>query len=175
MIVLGLMLCTGINFMIKLSRSGWNNVIIFAVMGFILIINATHDDVFSSKKAPLSEQQVLGSNAVLPTLNINQELMVERVGKNWRSTPNRVKGQALTQMMRSWQQLEGQVANAPNNADLKLALVVIIETADTSQPTRLHLLATDTELLVFNDLSQQWFSLPLALYSQLLPDAVFTE
>ena len=32
--------------MAKLSRAGWNNVIIFAVMGFILIINATNKNVF---------------------------------------------------------------------------------------------------------------------------------
>ncbi|MGB1199287.1 MAG: hypothetical protein ACPG46_09570 [Thalassotalea sp.] len=161
--------------MIKLSRSGWNNVIIFAVMGFILIINATHENVFSSKETQPTEQFVLGDNAVLLTLKINQVIAIERVGRNWRATPERITGQALTQMMRSWQQLEGQIINPPDGIDLKLALAVTIETAASTPAIKLSLLATDAELLLFNQQSNRWFSLPIALYSQLLPDAIFNE
>ncbi|GAA5135117.1 hypothetical protein [Thalassotalea piscium] len=161
--------------MIKLSRSGWNNVIIFAVMGFILLINVTNKNVFSSKEKQQSEQFVLGKNAVLLTLAIGQEISIERVGRNWRATPERISGQALTQMMRSWQQLEGQVVSEPEGADLKLALMITAEVADNPKTINLSLLATDAELLVYSSDQELWFALPLALYNQLLPDAVFTD
>ena len=161
--------------MIKLSRSGWNNVIIFTVMGFILLINVTNKNVFTSKENQASEQFVLGADAVLLTLSINHELSIERLGRNWRATPERISGQALSQMMRSWQLLEGQVVNAPKGVDLKLALVIIVEVADIPQAINLSLIATDYELLIYNQVTQLWFSLPIELYSQLLPDAVFTD
>ncbi|XQW85271.1 hypothetical protein ACOYR1_00655 [Thalassotalea piscium] len=160
--------------MIKLSRSGWNNVIIFAVMGFILLINVTNKNVFSRKEIA-SEQAVLGADAVLLTLTINHEISIERVGRNWRATPERLSGQALNQMMRSWQLLEGQVIQAPEGIDLKMALVIQVEIASSPQVIKLNLLATDTELLMYNEQTDLWFSLPLALYPQLLPDAVFTD
>lgn len=161
--------------MIKLSRSGWNNVIIFTVMGFILLINVTNKNVFTSKENQASEQFVLGADAVLLTLSINHELSIERLGRSWRATPERISGQALSQMMRSWQLLEGQVVNAPKGVDLKLALVIIVEVADIPQAINLSLIATDYELLIYNQVTQLWFSLPIELYSQLLPDAVFTD
>jgi hypothetical protein len=161
--------------MIKLSRSGWNNVIIFTVMGFILLINVTNKNVFTSKENQASEQFVLGADAVLLTLSINHELSIERLGRSWRATPERISGQALSQMMRSWQLLEGQVVNAPKGVDLKLALAIIVEVADIPQAINLSLIATDYELLIYNQVTQLWFSLPIELYSQLLPDAVFTD
>ncbi|GHE97124.1 hypothetical protein [Thalassotalea profundi] len=160
--------------MIKLSRSGWNNVIIFSIMGFILLINATHKNVFTSKEEQSGEQFVLGADAVILTLRINNELSIERVGRNWRATPERISGQALTQMMRSWQQLEGQVVNEPDGVDLKLALVIEVEVADSLEIINVSLIATDYELLMFNHVTKLWFSLPLELYSQLFPDAVFS-
>lgn len=161
--------------MIKLSRSGWNNVIIFTVMGFILLINVTNKNVFTSKENKASEQFVLGADAVLLTLSINHVLSIERIGRSWRATPERISGQALSQMMRSWQLLEGQVVNAPKGVDLKLALAINVEVADIPQAINLSLIATDYELLIYNQATQLWFSLPIELYSQLLPDAVFTD
>ena len=83
--------------------------------------------------------------------------------------------QALEQMMLVWQQSTGVAINAPDDIDHQLALIVSIEVAGQSEATVLSLHATDIELLIFNHQIQQWLSLPMQLYQQLLPSAVFAN
>ena len=54
--------------MVKLSKTGWNNVIIFAVMGFILVINLTNKKIFSADDNVSSEQEIalVGKQNVIP-------------------------------------------------------------------------------------------------------------
>lgn len=158
--------------MIKLSKTAWNNVIIFAVMGFILLINATNKNLFSGGENINSEASLLGENPVILTLTINQHLTIERMGKTWRANPKVIKEQPLEQMMLAWQQLAGKVIAAREQLDLQLALWVELEMVGQAQATRLAIFAEADELVIFNQQSKQWFSLPLQLYSQLLPDAV---
>ncbi|MDG1750453.1 MAG: hypothetical protein P8I03_02145 [Thalassotalea sp.] len=165
--------------MIKLSRAGWNNVIIFAVLGFILLINATHDNVFSSpedaEQQTLQETPILGSGAVVLTLTINQQIKIERIGKTWRAIPANISGQALEQMMMTWQQVIGSPIDAPIDIDEQLALIVRVELAGKAQALLLSLHATANELLIFNHQTKQWSALPLQIYSQLLPMQVFGD
>lgn len=161
--------------MIKLSRSGWNNIIIFAVMGFILLINLTNKNVFSPEQSGFKEASFLGPSAVILTLKINQEITIERIGKTWRATPAKLSAQHLTQMMNSWQQTEAKLLKQAPELDLSLALVVTVELAGQTQASVLSLLATDNELLIFNHTLERWFELPLAIYAQLLPDQVFAN
>jgi hypothetical protein len=159
--------------MIKLSKTGWNNVIIISVMSFILLINVTSKNIFSNDKVDNSEVTLLGEYAVILTLTINKQLVIERIGKTWRATPANINGQALEQMMLAWQQSIGASVHAPNDIDQQLALIVSVELAGQAEPTLLSIHATDQELLVFNHLTEQWLSMPMQLYSQLLPSAVF--
>ncbi|MDT0604167.1 hypothetical protein [Thalassotalea castellviae] len=163
--------------MIKFSRAGWNNVIIFAVLGFILLINATHDNVFTS--AENTEQQVrqetpiLGDNAVVLTLTINQQIKIERIGKTWRAIPDNISGQALEQMMMAWQQSIATPVDEPIGIDEQLALLVSVELAGHPQALLLSLHTTEHELLIFNHQTQLWSVLPLQIYAQLLPTQIF--
>lgn len=163
--------------MIKLSRAGWNNVIIFAVLGFILLINATHDNVFSSPddtEQPMSQETpIIGRDAVVLTLTISQQIKIERIGKTWRANPANISGQALEQMMMTWHQAIGSNIDAPADIDEQLALIISIELAGKAQALVLSLHATANELLVFNHQTKQWSALPLQIYSQLLPIQVF--
>lgn len=159
--------------MIKFSRAGWNNVIIFAVMGFILLINATHDNVFSVKSDKQQTVALLGNNAVILTLTINQQIKIERIGKTWRASPATIDGQALEQMMMAWQQSTGEIIDEPVDIDKQLALIVSADVAGQTQATILSIHATDEKLLVFNHKSKQWLALPLPIYSQLLPTQIF--
>ena len=160
--------------MIKFSRAGWNNIIIFAVLGFILLINATHDNVFYSPSTNESEQLLFGEHGVILTLTINQQIKIERIGKTWRATPTKITGQALEQMMLTWQQSIAITVNAPKNIDKQLALIVSVELAGQAMPAVLSLYAEDA-LLIFNHQSEQWFELPLPIYNQLLPAELFSE
>lgn len=159
--------------MIKFSRAGWNNVIIFAVMGFILLINATHDNVFYSAPTSKDEISVLGENSVVLTLTINQQFKVERIGKTWRASPSHINGQALEQMMFAWQQAEGRVIEEPLNIDKQLGLIVNVDLAGEVLPLVLSLHITDTELLIYNHKQSLWISLSAPLFPQLIPSIIF--
>lgn len=165
--------------MIKLSKTGWNNVIIFAVMGFILLINATHENVYSPNNSGdknIDEQVALiGPQQVILTLNISNSVVIERIGRTWRALPVRISGQALEQMMMSWQQTSGQLMAQAPEVDQQFALKVKLDIAGLDEPMQLSVFATDQQLLVFNPLSEQWLVLPIALYSQLFPPEIFTN
>ena len=161
--------------MIKLSKTGWNNVIIFAVLAFILLINATHEEVFSAKPTSSNEQTILAGSAVILTLTINQQVNIHRLGKTWQATPAVISGQALEQMMMAWQRLEGQAIAAPEGMDRQLALNIGIDIAGQQQATVLSVFAMDHQLLIHHQQTQQWYSMPLQLYQQLLPAVLFTD
>jgi len=158
----------------KLSRTGWNNVIIFSVMAFILIINITNNKIFSDDQEPTSSEQpyILGEYATILTLSIHPNVLIERIGRTWRSTPAIIQGQALDQMMRSWQHSTGNIIQEPPEVDQQMALVVNIELAGQEKTSVLNLYTTDTELLVYNHLNKQWLSFPLAIFSQLIPNEI---
>ncbi len=160
--------------MIKFSRAGWNNIIIFAVMAFILLINATHDNVFYSKNKDESEHYLFGAHAQIVTLTINQQIVIERIGKSWRATSTSLNGQALDQMMLTWQQTIVDKTPAPENVDRQLALVVSAELAGQTTPVTLHLHIINQQFYIYNQLAEQWYLLPLPIYNQLIPEQLFS-
>ncbi|WP_286234281.1 hypothetical protein [Thalassotalea sediminis] len=159
--------------MIKLSRAGWNNVIIFGVMGFILLINATHDNVFTDKSKDASDDSLFGSQAVILTLELNQQVVIERIGKTWRATPAVISGQALEQMMLSWQQLTALPYTPAKNIDPQLALPVSIAFAGQEETVKLHLNVQTDQLLIYHLQRKRWYIVPMQMYDQLIPTAIF--
>ncbi|GLX78389.1 hypothetical protein tinsulaeT_17290 [Thalassotalea insulae] len=161
--------------MIKFSRAGWNNIIIFAVMGFILLINATHDNVFTSRTSLPENHYILGENSVILTLTLNQQIKVERIGNSWRATPPALSGQALEQMMLSWQRLEGDKIAPPDNIDPQLGLIISIEVAGQAQANVLTLHIAEQQLLIYHHQDKLWYALALPIYQQLLPEQLFNS
>lgn len=165
--------------MIKLSKTGWNNVIIFAVMGFILLINATHKNVYSpngdSKENSLQTIALVGPQNVILTLSINNVVTVERIGRTWRAKPSSISGQALEQMMMSWQQSRGEAIVQAPEIDRQFSLDVTLDIAGVAEPLQLNVYATEQQLLVFKPASQQWLSLPIEIYAQLFPQEIFAD
>ena len=163
--------------MIKLSKTGWNNVIIFAVMGFILLINATSKKVFSPDESVENNREqdifLVGAQNVILTLSINNVVAVERIGRTWRATPASISGQALAQMMMSWQQSSGEAMAQAPEVDRQFSLDVTLDIAGQSQALQLNFYATEQQLLIFNQTSQQWLVMPLAMYGQLFPAEIF--
>ncbi len=161
--------------MIKLSRAGWNNIIIFGVMGFILLINATHDNVFTSNTAKSQQDYLFGEHGVIVALTINQQVKIERIGNSWRATPTVINGQPLEQMMLSWQQLEGDAIDAPDNIDPQLGLIVSVELAGQANAVVLSVHVEQQKLLLYHQQQQQWYAFALPIYQQLLPEQVFNS
>jgi hypothetical protein len=145
-------------------------------MAFILLINMTNNKIFSDGDAPSKTDQatLFSLHETILTLTFSPNITIERIGKTWRSTPAILNEQALDQMMRSWKNSEGEVVNNPPVLDEKMALVIKVELAGQGEPQILNLFATDTELLVFNQTTKIWKSFPLAIFSQLVPSAVFS-
>lgn len=162
----------------KLSRTGWNNVIIFSVMGIILLLNVTNERLFKQSDGAYSsstEVPILGAQAVILTLNINQQLTIERIGQSWRAMPAKISGQALEQMMNAWQQAVGIIQPPGLEVASQPSYVATVYLAGDEQATVLSLYPLADQLLVFNHRWQQWFSLPRAIYFQLLPQEITTQ
>lgn len=160
--------------MVKLSRAGWNNVIIFGVLAFILIINATHDNVFENKT---DQQQVrlFPANPVILTLSINEHFLVERKGQGWQANRDTLSVQALNQMMNSWRQLAPEHLITPVELDKQLGLLVEVVLANNNEAMRLKLFMEDEQLLVYREHDRTWFVLAPQFFNQLVPAEIFNE
>lgn len=163
--------------MIKLSRTAWNNVIIFSVMGMILLLNITNKKLFPEGENPAAgaEKTILGEHAVILTLRIDHLLTVERVGKSWRSEPVNDNDQLLEQMMLAWQQSAGYVLDAPAQIYSTNVINVTIGLAGENQEIALRLYPMNDQLLLHNITQNVWLSLPIVLYQQLFPSALLTR
>tara|TARA_R110000737_G_scaffold123766_1_gene155877 strand:- start:26819 stop:27316 length:498 start_codon:yes stop_codon:yes gene_type:complete len=165
--------------MVKLSKTGWNNVIIIVVMGFILLINATNKKIYSSDENAEANSgdniALVGQQNVILTLSIDKVVAIERIGLTWRATPTSISGQALAQMMMSWQQSGGEAMAQAPEVDRQFSLDVELDIAGQTLPLQLNFYATDEQLLVFNQTSKQWLVMPLAMYGQLFPQAIFAS
>lgn len=165
--------------MVKLSKTGWNNVIIFVVMGFILLINATNKKIYSpdENSAANSSQEIalVGAENIILTLKINNVVAIERIGRTWRATPASISGQALAQMMMSWQQSSGEAMAQAPEIDRQLSLDVQLDLAGQTELLQLSFYATEQQLLIFNKTSQQWLVMPLVMYGQLFPQEIFNN
>ena len=156
--------------MIRLTRVGWNNVIIFGVIAFILLINLTHDNTFNTVKALRNEEvNILGEAPVILTLTVNERWKVERIGRSWRTNNEWLKGQALDQMMLAWHETEATVIVAPSDFDPQLALAVTVELAGVERPLLINLYVEQDALNIHNTYQNQWTSVPMQRFDQLIP------
>jgi hypothetical protein len=160
----------------RLSRTGWNNVIIFSVMIIIIFLNFTNDKLFRRDQSGAYSQDIslFSEPAVILSLSINKLITIERLGKSWRITPikHNLSEQAVEQMMLSWQRATGTTATLKYDLSMQTATLVSVVVAGKEQAYELSLYPTQDQLLIFNQQSKQWLSLPLAIYYQLLPPQI---
>ena len=160
----------------KLSRSGWNNVIIFSVMIFILVINITNNKLsFPDDRQDAKQHILFAEHAVIMSLSVHQQVTIERIGRTWRATPAKISGQALEQMMLTWHETMGEPVIDPPELDQQMALTVSVELAGQSQTQMLSLYVTSSEFLIFNQQQERWLTLPLAIFSQLNPNEILAS
>ncbi|MGJ8692061.1 MAG: hypothetical protein ACSHW0_06230 [Thalassotalea sp.] len=156
--------------MIKLSRTGWNNVIIFSVMGFILLINLTQKS-FNFNQSD-QQQLLLAEHAVILSLTINQQTNIERIGKTWRALPAVIQGQPLDAMMQTWQQITAEPIAEPENLNKDDMIVVSMVLAGYEQDEYLLLLPQADQLVIYKQSEQQYYRLAKQLFTQLIPPEV---
>jgi hypothetical protein len=161
----------------KLSKTGWNNVIIFSVMIIILVINATNNKLFPSEDDNKAEQFILPPHSVILTLAINfsssQHVLFERVGRSWQLTAKGIlldkTDQQVEQMMFAWQQSSGLVQATDIIIDSEKGITVDIALAGNNDAKTFTLYPLADQLLIYKHNEKQWLALPSALTQQLFP------
>ncbi len=161
----------------RLSRTAWNNVIIFSVMIIIILINYSNDKLFQRDESGAFTQEIplINYNAVILTLSINQQFVIERVGQTWRIKPEILARQALEQMMYSWQQSTGNSIAIQSQLIPQQAIAASIVIAGEEAPYKLSFYPLAEQLIVYNHNTQRWLSLPLAIFYQLFPHEVLAS
>lgn len=160
----------------KLSKTAWNNVIIFSVMIIILLINSTNNRLFPEKNNG-SDQRVLPEHSVILTLSLtlpNQSNIVfERVARAWKMTSQGVladlTNQQIDQLMLAWQQSSGLVQAAQVLIEGQEGIEVNLSLAGVELEQRFTLFPLTDQLLVFNHQKSIWLALPAAMHHQLIP------
>jgi hypothetical protein len=162
----------------KLSRTGWNNVIIFSVMSIILIINATNNKLFPDKeKANSTEQLILPEHSAILTLLIQlpnqQQVLFERIGRGWQLTTKGIvlqkTDQQIEQLMFAWQQSFGLVQATEMIIDSQQGIQLQIGLTGELEPRALTLYVLSDQLLIYLHQEKRWLALPATLAQQLLP------
>ena len=161
----------------KLSKTGWNNVIIFSVMAIIVLINTTNDKLFPKEDNNKAEQLILPSHAVILSLSIshseNKKVLLERVGRSWQITATGLTFEKtenqIEQMMFSWQQNVGLVQASEIIIDSDSSFVVNIALAGESEMRTFILYTLSDQLLIYKQSENIWLAFPASLAQQLVP------
>ncbi len=160
----------------KLSKTGWNNVIIFSVMIIILLINSTNDRLFPGDNK-IHDELLLPEHSVVLTLSISlpneTSVVFERIGRAWQMCNQNISfdltNQQIEQMMLSWQQCSGLVQAADIVIDGQDGIEVEISLAGVEQEQIFTLYPLSDQLLVYNQQKKIWLALPVAMNYQLVP------
>lgn len=163
--------------MIKLSKTAWNNVIIFSVMIIILFINGTNDRLFPAGDNTANDALILPEHSVILTLSITQAskgaVLFERVGKAWQMTSQGLlldlTNQQIEQLMFTWQQSSGLVQAADMIVEGQAGIEVKISLAASAQEQIFTLYPLVDQLLLYNQQKKIWLALPAAMSHQLIP------
>ena len=161
---------------VKLSKTAWNNVIIFSVMIIILLINATNDRLFP-ENSNNHDALLFPEHSVILTLSIelaeDKQVKFERVGRAWQMTSQGLlldlTNQQIEQLMFAWQQSRGLVQAAEMIDDGLQGINVIANIAATEQAQRFTLYSLSDQLLVYNHQNDIWLAFPVAISHQLIP------
>jgi len=159
----------------KLSKTAWNNVIIFSVMIIILLINTTNERLFPQDQN--NDKLLLPEHSVVLTFSVSLEnnscIIFERVGRAWKMTSQGIlldlTNQQIEQMMFAWQQSSGLVQAADIVIDGQVGVQVEISLAGIEQPQQFTLYSLTDQLLVYNVQKNLWLALPAAMSHQLIP------
>lgn len=161
----------------KLSRTGWNNVIIFSVMLIILLINTTNNRLFPENNKR-NDELLLPQHSTILTLLIkypsNKTVMFERKGRAWKITNQGItltlNNQQIEQLMFTWQQSSGLVQADDMIIEGQQGIEVEVSLAGINEVMVFTLYSLTDQLLIFNQQKKLWLALPRAISQQLVPN-----
>lgn len=159
----------------KLSKTAWNNVIIFSVMIIILIINISNNRLFPEPDT--NDELILPEHSVVLTLSMafpnNTSVVFDRIARAWKTTNQDVlvdlTNQQIDQMMLAWQQGSGLVQAAEIIIEGQASVEVSIGIAGIEKEQLFTLYTLADQLLVYNQQNKIWLALPATMKHQLIP------
>ncbi|ATC99605.1 hypothetical protein [Pseudoalteromonas spongiae] len=105
--------------MIRLGRTGWNNVIIFAMLIMIFLFNGLHHKIISSSDDETT-QSLLPPNSAVLTYQYS-DFKIERIGTSWRTNKQLNIDVELFDV--NWRQASGEIIPITNEQASSLASV----------------------------------------------------
>ena len=150
--------------MARLSKRGFNNVVIFAMLGMIFLFNL--DRFVPETQQPVS-LPLLPDNAHV--LKIEQSAYkLERVGQQWRwKGVNKTLTSTPETQIDHWRSAVMQPAKPPREITQTEPLIAVVWVAGASQGLVYAFVSKDNNLWV--RVEQQWYTLDDVRLSQLLP------
>jgi|TARA_B110000091_G_scaffold210751_1_gene254170 hypothetical protein len=161
----------------KLSRSAWNNVIIISALLMILLINLINHKLFPDDNEQIrnaeGEHFILSAHAVILTLEVQDNFIIERIGQSWRIEAKQgladINKQVIRQMMLAWQQSSGLLQADSIDVLGQKGVDVLINVAGTLETKRLTLYPLIDQLLIHDNNLNLWLATSPQRYRQLMP------
>ena len=143
----------------RLSRRGWNNVLIFGVLLIVFLFNFSHKLSLSPK---VHQRSVVNKNSTIVEIK-TPDFTISRIGRTWQSEPNLgLSEQQLTLLVNNWQNLA--LDTQPPVSNTVTPYIIEIYTADQEQPVVVQLYQYGDHYLLQTDPSMS-----LLLSDQQLP------
>lgn len=138
----------------QLSRRGWNNVLIFAVLAMMLIFQYSGKNM-NSDDAVSQYQSALPSNAVILSMQFDN-IQIQRVGSQLATKPEMGLSQSqLQQIIKAWERATFKpVAEDVVIANLAYGINITFELVNLAEPVTLILYQIDGGYLLQNWQSQ---------------------
>ena len=162
--------------MLRLSKKGWNNVLIFSMLIMIMVFNGMHKK-FNFGEVEPQQLPLFGDDMLLLTLEL-PNVKIERVGQTWRANPaTSLSNEQLATMVQQWYQLPLQVQLDDSEAS-------VMTQGKMPNPFVVAYLAGKTDGAVYAFYPQadgvwihdqqlkRWFMADTAALEQLLPQAL---
>lgn len=158
--------------MLRLSRKGFNNLLIISISLMIIILNLMNDRSPTDAIDPTPETiQLLESGAVILTMDY-PAVKIERIGQGWRSSSAQLSLQQMQQLETDWLKLE-VVEIVGASVQLAPEAVVRLTIMGFAEPLTIALInSTGFDYLVVNN---RVFEIPAAQVDRLFPARLTTQ
>ncbi|MCP4324278.1 MAG: hypothetical protein GY951_17740 [Psychromonas sp.] len=146
----------------RLSKRGWNNVLIFGVLIIVFLFNFSHKLLL----APKVHQRTVISNELIIVEIKTPDFIIKRSGRNWTSEPNLgLSEHQLALLVQNWQNHPLQTREAIIQP--KDSYIMQVYTANAEQPIIVQLIQHGEDYLLQSDEQMSLFlsadQLPLFL------------
>lgn len=157
---------------IKLSKRGWNNVLIFASMFMIVLFNYSHQ-LINKPSASGERQPLLPIESILQSIDYSG-IKFERIGSNWRISSQLSTDSIddVNQYIATWQQQDFEVmTDTPLMLATSRSLPVVIWALGQQQGWIYEFIVDDVErtLYVKDHARNLWYLLDYRFLPQLVP------